>query len=82
MQQAVYNQLNLKLEGKQVLSLYYRLTTYMREKDSSCFSEFMEFRNGLQTDHDLMALVLANMQRHHPIALQQVLQTIQKEMAF
>ena len=74
MEKAAYKYLNVALNKKDALVLYYQLTTYIRENDPACFSRLMEQNDGKLEDNTLMQLVLDCMQKQHPQVLKQAIE--------
>lgn len=72
METATYEYLNLTLEKKEALALYYRLTGFIREQDTTGFSKFMAFRDGTLKDDALMGFVLQLMLTRHRDMLAQL----------
>lgn len=74
MEKAAYKYLNVALNKKDALVLYYQLTTYIRENDPSSFGRLMELNDGKLKDYTLMKFVLNCMLEQHPKVLKQAIE--------
>lgn len=74
MEKAAYKYLNVALNKKDALGLYYQLRTYIRENDPSSFGRLMELNDGKLKDYTLMKFVLNCMLEQHPKVLKQAIE--------
>lgn len=79
METATYDYLKVTLGKREALTLYYRLTGYIREHDATSFSSFMAFRDSTLNDHTLMEFVLHIMVTRHQAMLTQLMPAATEE---